>query len=463
MVRNLCGWTSLIAATVALTAFVPATQAQPRDRVAKEDAVLVVDGVVRQVYRSPRQAQTDYLVQIEVQRAEARKAPKTTARPNYPAPGDYIYVHVFQRPDTVGQVEKPDGYKAIPAERAQVRAFLMPREHGVWEGTYPDWFDLTSQDPAAASKADPSPSVVEGPKGRTTEAALGITTEALKIKDRLALRVTSVERGGRAAQAGIEVGDIIVGAKGEVLKSADQLEELARRGEAFPVIVVDVNTGRASQVEIRAGQTASEPKGVEPKPAPAERRSLGISAETVTVGQRTALKVTRVEPESPAAKAGIEAGDVLVAANGAAITGPEQLGNALRKSGPTLTLTIRDSRTGRDVPVEVALGGPKPAKPLPTEIPGVDPSKGKLGAITELAFYDAEAAVKITEVEPGSPAARAGLQPGLLILQANGKLVLHPNDLKDAVRASTGTLKLSVVDPRSGKKGTVEVVLGAGK
>jgi S1-C subfamily serine protease len=152
-----------------------------------------------------------------------------------------------------------------------------------------------------------------------------------------------------------------------------------------------------------------------------------------------------------------------VAANGAPITGPEQLATALRKSGPTLSLTVRDSRSGRDVPIEIALGGAKPEKPLPTEVPEVGAGKGRLGAVTELAFYDVEAAVKVTEVEPGSPAARAGLQPGILILQANGKPILHPNDLNDAVRNSTGTLKLAVVDPRSGKKGTVEVSLGTGK
>jgi serine protease Do len=86
-------------------------------------------------------------------------------------------------------------------------------------------------------------------------------------------------------------------------------------------------------------------------------------------------------------------------------------------------------------------------------------SKGNLGAVTELTFYDIEAAVKVTEVTPGSPAARAGLQPGLVILRANDKAILHPNDLNDAARKSGGTLKLTVVDPRSGRKGTVDVQL----
>jgi S1-C subfamily serine protease len=445
-------------------AFLPSpAHAQSPERVAKEDAVLVVDGVVRQVFRSPRQTRTDYLVQIEVQRSEARRAPKTTSRPYFPAPGDSIYVHVFQRADVAGLIGGTDTQSTVPTERAQVRVYLIPREPGVWEGTFPDWFELTSDKPAAATKADPAPSVAESPRSRAALVSLGMTTEALKVKDRLVLRVKSVEQNGLAQQAGIEVGDVIVGAKGEALKNEEQLEDLARQGESVPLIVMDGRTGRAAQVVLRPAQRPGEPKAAEPKPEPAERRSLGLAAEPVKVGERTALKVTRVEQGSPANKAGIEPGDILVAVNGVPITGPEQLSNAFRKSGPVLNVTVRDSRTGRDVPIEVAVGGPKLENSLPTEVPGVGPGKGRLGAVTELAFYDVEAAVKVTEVEPGSPAARAGLQPGILILEADGKPVLHPNQLNDAVRASTGTLKLTIVEPRTGKKGTVEVNLGAGK
>jgi S1-C subfamily serine protease len=80
--------------------------------------------------------------------------------------------------------------------------------------------------------------------------------------------------------------------------------------------------------------------------------------------------------------------------------------------------------------------------------------------VTEITLNDVEVAVKVTEVAPGSPAERAGIRPGLVILAANGKQVLHPNDLAEVVRQSPATLQLSVVDPASGRKGTVTVDLG---
>ena len=291
-----------------------------------------------------------------------------------------------------------------------------------------------------------------------------MTTEVLKVQNRIAIRVTSVERGGPAAKAGLEVGDVIAGIEGEAITAAGQLEALAAKGKPFSLIVVDVNTGKGTQIELDPGsQVASVDQSEVVKPVPEQpaKISLGISAEPVTLGTRSALKVTGVKPESPADKAGVEVGDILVAANGAPLTGPEQLLGALRKSGPVLKLMVRDTRTGRDTEVSVNLTGTASTKPLPAGVDApVNSNPGSLGAVTELAFNDDDFAVKITEVEPNSAASRAGLRPGLLIVAANGKPVLHPNDLNDAVRKSNGTLKLTVSDPTTSKKGNVDVNLG---
>jgi serine protease Do len=111
--------------------------AQERDRVAKEDAALVVDGVVREVFRSPRQGRMDYLVQIEVQRSDGRKAPKGGVRPQFPGPGDIVYVHAYQKQDPSAPTTTGGGAGSVPAERAQVRAYLVPHDQGGWKGTAP--------------------------------------------------------------------------------------------------------------------------------------------------------------------------------------------------------------------------------------------------------------------------------------------------------------------------------------
>jgi len=118
------------------------------------------------------------------------------------------------------------------------------------------------------------------------------------------------------------------------------------------------------------------------------------------------------------------------AANGAPVTGAEQLAAAIRKSGPTLVLTVRDVRTGKEVPVEVQVPGrPREAGPasFPFPMPGAnrpasgpapaaDGSRNRLGAVTEFTLYEVEAAVKVTEVVPDSPADRAGIHVGDILV-----------------------------------------------
>lgn len=463
----------IVLSIISLLLVSQSTPAQQREKMAKTDATLVVEGVVRQVFRSPRQTRTDYLVQIEVARSEARKTARGTGRMAIPAPGDSVYVHVYQLNDGMNRVASLDNYAAIPAERSQIKAYLTPRITGGWEGVFPDWYEVTNERTAEASPADPAPGLPEGPKEKATTSSLGMTSELIKVNNRTGLKVTSVERGGPAQKAGIEIGDVIMGVNGAAITSVEQLETVAKKNEPLPMVVVDVNTGRIAQIVVQPGEpmagTPQENPKTNPVPpveaAPAVNRSLGLAAEPVTVGQRTAMKISRVEPGSPAAKAGLEVNDVIVAANGTPITGPEQLAGAVRKSGPTLTLTVRDSRTGRDTPVEVALGGTSPVNPLPGAGAGTEAGVGKsvkLGAVTELTFYNVEAAVRITEVEPGSPAEKAGLRTGMLILEANGKAMLHPNELIEAVRNSGTTLKLITVDPTTGKKSPVNVSLAGG-
>jgi S1-C subfamily serine protease len=309
-----------------------------------------------------------------------------------------------------------------------------------------------------------------------------MTGEVMTSEGRLLVRVVSVEPGGASQHAGLEPGDVIVGVNDKPLAGIDQLDALAQQGGRFNLIVLDINNGKMARVpvELAASGRPGTPGGLPPvtdrdrpdapvlpgnttSPAPrAPGRSLGISAEPVTIGQRTAMRVVTVHPDSPGQKAGLEPGDVIVAANGVPITGAEALGAAVRKSGSTLALTVRDTRTGKDTAVNVTLGGDEPVN-LPAA-PGAAPAPTtagrRLGAVTEMVFYDVDPAVKVTEVEPGGPAAVAGIEPGDIILEANGSPVLHPKELDEQVRKSGATLKLIVVDPRQRQKTPVEVKLG---
>jgi len=438
--------------------------------VARKDASVAVDGVLKQVFRSQRPGRYDYVAQVEVARAELRKRLDANAKVAVPVPGDVIYVHLTQKLDNAGRVIAADSHAGLPAEGAEVKVYLAPRAAGGWEGAYPDWVDVVKGDQGGAGDLfPPEPTAVN----QTGGGGLGLKADVLKVQGRIVLRVTAVERGSPAQEAGLEVGDVIAGANGAELTSADQLDKLAAAGKPFSVIIVDVNSGKPVQVDVTPGRAAAPAPTTDkpatpapapntaPAPAPPQKVSLGLSAEEVRLGNRSALKVTRVAPDGLGAKAGVEVGDVIVSANGIPTTGPEQLVSALKKSGSELVLTIRDSRTNKDVDVKIPLGAGRPERPAPANtgvpIPGGNPNG--LGVVTELAFHENEFAVKIVEVADGSAAAKAGLKPGLLITEANGKQVLHPNELNDAVRNSGGRLKLTVVEPNSGRSANLNLDL----
>ncbi len=393
-----------------------------------------------------------------------------------PAPGTVVYIHSS---GPAGQRLAGDaGGSMVPAEQSSIRAYLAVGASGCWEGTANGWFE-----PLAVGQPDGGASVARTEAApapeRSALSSLGFTAESLSVKGQLVLRVTSVEQGGPAQRSGLEPGDIVVGANENNLSRVDDLERLARQGTLKSLVVLDVNTGKAVRVPFNAttaqrsnplNPTApGETRPATPTPtdsgrvpsAPASGRSLGIAAEPVRVGERTGMKVTRVEPTGPAGKAGIEPGDVIVAANNVPITGVEVLSSVIRKSGANLVLTVRDTRTGKDVPVEVKLPGPDTSTPsqVPSD-PRIQTEAGrKLGALTEVVFYDVDPAVKVTEVEPNSPAARAGIQPGDIIVEANGTPVLHPKTLDDLVRKGGTILKLVVVSPRTNQKTQVDVKL----
>jgi serine protease Do len=480
-------------------------RAQDRTPATREEAVLSVDGTVREVFQSARQDRVDFIVQIEVTRSESLRAPRGPLRVVIPAPGDMVYVHASARQGAaLGLADQGSGQppllsgmaRTVPVERAQVRAYLSPGPKGTWEGAGNNWFELTTKALGEASANDPAPAAADrapgslGPRpvptpggarnARTALTALGVTGEPKTVQGKFVFTVSSVEPGGAAQHAGLEPGDIIIGANGKGLAGPEDLESLAQRGGRLNLIVLDVNNGKTARVPVELGAVdrPATPGGLPPstdKPeAPvatrdpsnpnqrAAGRSLGVSAEPVTVGLRTGMKVIGVHPGSPAQKAGIEVGDVIVAANGVPITGAESLSAVVRKSGATLSLSVRDTRNGKDTPVEVKLGGDETATTAgsaPVEAPASSGSGRRLGAVTELVFFDVDPAAKVTEVEPGGPAARAGIEPGDVIVEANGSPVLHPKNLEEAVRKSGPTLKLIVVDPRTQKKTAVDVNL----
>ncbi|MFY1828536.1 trypsin-like peptidase domain-containing protein [Myxococcus fulvus] len=202
------------------------------------------------------------------------------------------------------------------------------------------------------------------------------------------------------------------------------------------------------------------------------RAWLGVGIQDLTRDLAGALKLpvtegailTQVNPSSPAAKAGLKSDDVVTAIDGQQVTSSGQLTRtvALKRPGSTSTLTV--FREGKKQDVKVTLGtrpdleGVASRKPEGEEAQEssrrVGVSLQNLDARTaqQAGFTDRQGAL-ITDVVPGSPADRAQLEAGMVVVEVNRKPVARADDLAKAIRAAPAgsTLLLRVTGPGGGR------------
>ena len=179
---------------------------------------------------------------------------------------------------------------------------------------------------------------------------------------------------------------------------------------------------------------------MDPKKSPA---LLGIAHQAPGEDLRNKLKlkegqgaeVTEVHRESPAAKAGLQAGDVIVSLGGKEVGSPE-LGDLVRTRSPGEKLEIVFLRGAEKITKTVELADrekflaattSEPAKkPEPAAPPKPEPVV--LGLLVE----ETDAGLAVQNVEAGKTGAAAQIKEGDVILALNGKKVKKLEDLTEA-------------------------------
>ncbi len=163
--------------------------------------------------------------------------------------------------------------------------------------------------------------------------------------------------------------------------------------------------------------------------------------------------VTEVAEGSPAAKAGLKSGDVIVEYNGKPVRNVAELRTMVALTPPGTKVKMVIIRDGKRRELEVTIGQQPQSFGL---LSGQDRFLKKLGFsvrtltpdLAERFGYGTAKGVIISSVEPGSPAAIAGLTPGLLVVEVNHKKVKNMEDFAQALAESrrTGRVLLKVCD-----------------
>jgi len=186
------------------------------------------------------------------------------------------------------------------------------------------------------------------------------------------------------------------------------------------------------------------------------RAFLGVSIQEVTPDIASAFKLDKaqgaliggVADNSPASKAGIQPGDVILKLDDNLVTDSRslQLAIAQMKPGRTIHLTLIRDGNQRDIQVTLAEQPAEVSKPQSQErseestqaLDGVEAMTMTPQIARQLQLPAETKGVVLTGVAPGSGAAEAGLQRGDVILEVNRKPVTSVNQFDQYIRESNG-------------------------
>jgi len=180
-----------------------------------------------------------------------------------------------------------------------------------------------------------------------------------------------------------------------------------------------------------------------------------IQPVTPTIAEAIGLKnaegalVAQLEPNTPAAKGGIEIGDVITSVNGEAVKDSPDLARRIAAIAPGTPTKFGIFRNGQEKTVMVTLGRfPRTSAELqaeqqkaPSEAPVLGLALAPAGAVSGAGDHG----VVITEISPTSRAAESGLQTGDIILDIGRRAVNTPADVRKMVDEARTQSKRAVL------------------
>lgn len=181
---------------------------------------------------------------------------------------------------------------------------------------------------------------------------------------------------------------------------------------------------------------------------------IGLQIEPVTqeVADSLGLKEARgalvAEPQadSPAAKAGIEAGDIITAVNGRDISDSRDLARTISGMSPGAAVTLNVIRKGLEKTFNMT-SGTLPEQPEAAAVLETPKQSGnnipELGITVTL--QRGRNGVAVSKVDPDGPAADRGLKSGDVIVAVAGRKVATAGALRNAINAAQKTGRNSVL------------------
>jgi serine protease Do len=199
------------------------------------------------------------------------------------------------------------------------------------------------------------------------------------------------------------------------------------------------------------------------------RGFLGVGIQQVTpdlakwfeLEAGTGVIVSSVQPDSPADKAGIRQGDIILSFNGMNVTevGSFRSRVSITPAGTKAPVVVL--REGERVELTVELGtAPQSEVVARADSSPATVEDGDFGLavqnltddIASRLGYEDETGVVVAGVQPGSPAERAGMKPGQLIKKVNKQDIRNTRDYEEALKEGRNDTVLLLVQEEEGQR-----------
>ena len=219
----------------------------------------------------------------------------------------------------------------------------------------------------------------------------------LKLKEERGVEVTAVEEGSPASVAGLRKGDVVLEMNGQRVEGVEQFVRMVREmpvGREAKLQVsrngkVQMLTAKVAQrkswtfpgdrtmvipaIPGMSGMNGAPRAPVSPSMPPTmsptmstgmswRNGALGVEAEALKgaladyFGVKQGVLIRSVSKGSPAEKAGVKAGDVIVRVNDKGVDSPAGVAAIIRERGDRKTINVVIMREKREMPVTVTLG-----------------------------------------------------------------------------------------------------------
>ncbi len=193
-----------------------------------------------------------------------------------------------------------------------------------------------------------------------------------------------------------------------------------------------------------------------------ERGWLGVQIQTVTDALAESLDLPKAEgalvgevtADSPAAKAGIQVGDVILSFDQRKVAELKDLPRLVADAAPGVSAPVSVWREGKRRELQVTIQRAPNTTVSAAEPAGAASDEAKLGLAVAPITPELRERFKldgnvhgtlVVEVESGSPAEQRGLKPGDVIVQAGRVPVTKPDDLASIVREAAAAERENVL------------------